>query len=172
MEISPMRFKSHTWNYNPEKIKILSQKEVVESIVPLDDNITESLGRNARMVTGEGCVFGENCFEEYYSIWGVFRDNTPGVLSIPEFAVMNAYFTSLSVIGEATDNLIRYSFSFTEVMDTTREKSPKTVHIAGDGESLWDIAYKYDITVEKLLELNPEIKHPFDVDEGLEVSIC
>ena len=43
MEISPMRFKSHTWNYNPEKIKILSQKEVVESIVPLDDNITESL---------------------------------------------------------------------------------------------------------------------------------
>ena len=172
MEISPMRFKSHTWNYNPEKIKILSQKEVVESIVPLDDNITESLGRNARVVTGEGCVFGENCFEEYYSIWCVFRDNTPGVLSIPEFAVMNAYFTSLSVIGEATDNLIRYSFTFTEVMDTTREKSPKTVHIASDGESLWDIAYKYDITVEKLLELNPELKHPFDVTEGLEVSIC
>lgn len=172
MEISPMRFKSHTWNYNPEKIKILSQKEVVESIVPLDDNITESLGRNARVVTGEGCVFGENCFEEYYSIWDVFRDNTPGVLSIPEFAVMNAYFTSLSVIGEATDNLIRYSFTFTEVMDTTREKSPKTVHIASDGESLWDIAYKYDITVEMLLELNPELKHPFDVTEGLEVSIC
>ena len=94
------------------------------------------------------------------------------ILSIPEFTVMNAYFTSFSVIGEATDNLIRYSFTFTEVMDTTREKSPKTVHIASDGESLWDIAYKYDITVEKLLELNPELKHPFDVTEGLEVSIC
>ena len=172
MEISPMRFKSHTWNYNPEKIKILSQKEVVESIVPLSDNITQSLGRNARVVTGEGCIYGENCFEEFYSMWDVFRDNTPGVLSLPEFAVMNACFTSLSIIGEATDSLIKYNFTFTEVMDTSRDKSPETVHIALEGESLWDIGYQYNISVEQLLELNTELKHPFDVSVGQEVSIC
>lgn len=172
MEISPMRFKQHTWNYNPEKIKILSQKEVVENIVPSADNITRNFGRNARVITGEGSILGEDCFKEFYNMWSVFQDNTSGVLSIPEFAVMNAYFTSLSVIGEATDNLIKYAFTFTEVMDTSKEKSPKTVHIALEGESLWDIGYKYEISVEKLLELNPEIKHPFDVSQGMEVSIC
>ena len=68
--------------------------------------------------------------------------------------------------------MIQYAFTFTEVIDTSKEKSPRTVHIALEDESLWDIGYKYDISVEKLLELNPEIKHPFDVSEGMEVSIC
>lgn len=172
MVISPMRYKEHIWNYNPEKIKILSKKEIIENKIPMADNIIQNFGRTARVITGEGSLFGNDCFSQFDELWHLYREESPGVLSVPEFVVMKAYFSDLTIIGEPTDKLITYSFLFTEVMDSEKVKSPVTVHIVSQGESLWDIANRYNVSVEDLLFLNGNIPNPFGINAGDEVKLC
>jgi hypothetical protein len=170
-----MRFNGHSWKYNPHTIKILSEKEIVENKIPYSSNVIQNFGRMARVIKGEGCLYGSDCFSQFDALWKIFRENKSGVLSIPEFAVMNGEFYSLEITGEPTDKMISYSFTFIEVMDKdreSREKSPATIHNTLQGQSLWTIANIYNLDVEALLSLNPQIKHPFDIEEGDKVKLC
>lgn len=169
---SPMRFKNLTWNYNPHSIKITSKKSMFQGKIPDGDNILKSYGRDCIVIIGEGCFYGENAFDKYRELWKLFKENKAGILSVPEFVVVKAYFSSLEIIGEATDNLINYKFTFIEDINSDREKYKVTRHIAKDGESLWDVSYNYDISVEELLSLNPTLKHPFDLLPEFEVKLC
>lgn len=172
MVLSPMRYKSHTWNYNPSSIKLLSQKEVIQQKIPMADNVLQNFGRNARVITGKGYLVGEDCFSQYDEMWKLHCSRESGILSVPDFAVMRACFTHLEIVGEPTDKMITYSFTFVEEMDTQREKSPITFHIVEGNQSLWDIGYIHSVTVEELLRLNPQYKNPFDVKENDEVVLC
>lgn len=46
-----------------------------------------------------------------------------------------------------------------------------TVHIVGKDETLPYIARKYNTTVDRLLELNPQISDPYLIWVGLEIRI-
>ena len=167
-----MRFRNLSWRFNPHTVKITSKKDIVENHIPLGDNVVQSFGRSSRVITGEGCLYGADCFSQYRDLWKLYRENKIGVLSLPEFLVVNAHFTSLQIIGEPTDNLIKYIFTFTEIIERDREKSPVTEHTADGKENLWDIGYKYNISVEELLSLNTTIKHPFAIEKGFKVKLC
>ena len=111
-----MSFKNHFWTYNPSTVKLLSDREIVEQKIPLGNNLIQNFGRNSRVITGEGYLFGENCFSQYDSLWKVHKEETSGLLTIPKFSVMNSYFTSLEIVGEPKENLISYKFTFVEDM--------------------------------------------------------
>ncbi|MBQ9674122.1 MAG: LysM peptidoglycan-binding domain-containing protein [Ruminococcus sp.] len=172
MILSPMRFKGVTWQYNPHTINISCQKNMVENKIHLNDSILQNFGRNARVISGEGCMYGEDCFTRMAKLWKLYRSNESGLLMIPEFTAVRAMFSSLKIIGEPTDKLIKYSFSFTEIMETVREQILPDIHIVRFGENLWDISFNYSICVETLLKLNPNIRHPFSLSEGDEVRLC
>lgn len=169
---SPMRFRNFSWKFNPHSIKISSKKDIAEEHMPYGDNILQSIGRNCAVITGEGSFFGKDCFEQYRKLWSLYRENKDGILSIPEFMVMKAHFSSLTIIGDPTDNLISYKFTFIEVMNSEREHLVFSIYQAKENESLWDVSYKFNISVEELLRLNPKIRHPFDVTTGDEVRLC
>lgn len=172
MIISPMKFKDLIWNYNPEKIKILSEKEIVESKIPMSYSDIQNFGRMARVIKGEGSLFGSDCFSQFDKLWQVYREDTAGMLSIPEFAVMQAMFTSLYIVGEPTDSLITYSFTFTEIMGEEQEESFLTSHTVIEGESLWDVSNRYNIPIDELVALNPSVQNPFMLKKGDEVVLC
>lgn len=172
MILSPMRFKGNIWQYNPQTIRLLSHKEIVENKIPYSDSILHNFGRIARIVKGEGCIYGDDCFARFDSMWKLYLKNTSGVLSVPEFVTMKAVFSSLEIVGEATDKLIGYTFTFIEDMDTENEIPVVETHRAIKGQSLWDVGNIYEIAVENLLKLNPDIKHPFDIKEGDEIRLC
>lgn len=172
MNIAKMSYKNQFWKYNPSTVKLLSSREIVEQKIPLASNILQNFGRNSRIVTGEGYLFGEDCFLQYDSLWELHKEETSGLLTIPKFSVMNCYFTRLEIIGEPKENLIKYKFTFLEDMDCYKSKFVPSFHIAEKGQSLWDISNKYNISVEELLSLNLWIKHPFSLSEGDKVILC
>lgn len=166
-----MRFRNLTWRFNPHTVKISSKTDTSENHIPFGNNITESFGRNVRTVTGEGYLCGEDCFSQYRDLWKLYKENVSGILSLPEFLVMKAYFSSIEIIGEPSDNLIRYIFTFTEVIEDKSDPLD-TSCVALKNQSLWDISYIYNISVEELLALNTNLKHPFDLAEGQVIKLC
>lgn len=172
MNISKMSYKNQFWKYNPSTVKLLSSREVVEQKIPLANNILQNFGRNARVVTGEGYFFGEDCFLQYDNLWSLHKEEKSGLLTIPKFVVMNCYFLNLEIIGEPKENLIQYKFTFLEDMESNVSEFLPSFYIVQKGDSLWDISNKYNISVAELLSLNLWIKHPFSLAEGDKVILC
>ena len=144
MKIAKMSFKNHFWTYNPSTVKLLSDREIVEQKIPLGNNLIQNFGRNSRVITGEGYLFGEDCFSQYDSLWKVHKEETSGLLTIPKFSVMNSYFTSLEIVGEPKENLISYKFTFVEDMSGVDKTYLPSFCYAESDESLWNISNKYN----------------------------
>lgn len=49
----------------------------------------------------------------------------------------------------------------------TEQLVPERTHTVREGDSLWDIAIEYDVTVDQLLQLNPEVSKSMLVGETL-----
>ena len=172
MKIAKMSFKNHFWTYNPSTVKLLSNREIVEQKIPMGNNLIQNFGRNSRVVTGEGYLFGEDCFSQYDSLWKVHKEETSGLLTIPKFSVMNSYFTSLEIVGEPKENLISYKFTFVEDMSGIDKTYLPSFCYAESGESLWNISNKYNVDIERLMLLNNQLKNPFDLKVGDKVALC
>lgn len=50
---------------------------------------------------------------------------------------------------------------------STEQLVPERTHTVREGDSLWDIAIEYDVTVDQLLQLNPEVSKSMLVGETL-----
>ena len=40
------------------------------------------------------------------------------------------------------------------------------------GETLWDISYRFDLPIDALVRLNPQVKRPDVVAEGTVIALC
>ena len=52
----------------------------------------------------------------------------------------------------------------------TEQLVPERTHTVREGDSLWDIAIEYDVTVDQLLQLNPEVSKSMLVGQTLIIS--
>lgn len=52
----------------------------------------------------------------------------------------------------------------------TEQPVPERTHTVREGDSLWDIALEYDVTVDQLLQLNPEVSKSMLVGQTLIIS--
>ncbi|MDP4119456.1 MAG: LysM domain-containing protein [Bacillota bacterium] len=173
MNLASMRFCGYTWRYNPKTIKISDGKNLAEINLPNGISVLQDFGQKDRVITGEGELFGDDAFIQYNILRKLYEEKRTGILSIPNTNPFVAVFSGLSVIGVPAPNLVQYSFTFREDMKTSfQEESEKIVHIATDGETLFTIANKYETTVEKLLQLNPNIRRPNEIVVGESVTIC
>lgn len=166
-----MRFKGFTFWCNPFSIEVLSEVSTADYTLPYSGQEYEDLGKKCRVIKGKGEIRGTDCLEKYAELYALLSKPGKGVLSLPNMKPMEALFTSLSALADVSPDKISYSFTFTEV--NSKEKKPflKT-HTVKSGETLFDIAYKYDVSVESLVELNPNIRRPDELLEGWEIKVC
>ena len=57
-----------------------------------------------------------------------------------------------------------------EEQPSTEQLVPERTHTVREGDSLWDIALEYDVTVDQLLQLNPEVSKSMLVGQTLIIS--
>lgn len=82
-----------------------------------------------------------------------------------------AVFESIKIVGSPKPEVLTYSFVFREVMESKRGQNLVSC-VTQNGENLWDISYKYGISIDTLVSLNTQIKRPDVVADGSVVRLC
>ena len=167
-----MSYKDFIFPVNPSLIKISHTRKTTQQKIPYENNIVSDMGKNCRVIRGEGEFYGENCISTFLRLRSIFENGGGGMLYIPGEKPVYAIFSSLDIIAEDIEGVGKYSFEFTESFE--KAVSTDDVSCIADGKSsLWDIAYKYDKSVENLIELNPSVRRPDSIIEsGERVTLC
>lgn len=171
MKLIPMRFMGYEWHHNPREITFECEKTVTERLVPYDVSQIQQTGRKNMVIKGTGELYGEDCMEQFERLFELFRRGGAGVLAIENTEPVFAVFESVKILGAPKENVLTYGFVFREVMEE-KESGKNTFHTARGGENLWDISYKYNIVIDELVRLNPQIKRPDIVAEGEVIRLC
>ncbi len=170
---SMIRFKGFAFEHNPETIKITSEKNISRQSVLGAKSAVRETGDNTRIITGEGKIHGENCIYRFMKLFSLKEQNGSGILSLPGIKPFYAFFASLEFSADPTPELISYRFVFRE--DGSKpalfEKAER-FYIIKDGEDLWDVAHRFNVPIETLAGLNPELKHVNFIEEGTRIKIC
>ena len=167
MKLVPMRFKGVEWRHNPREITFALDKTVHELPSPFGKAIVQNAGRKNRIIKGEGELFGEDCTEQFRALAELFKSGGSGILAIPKLGSLHAVFESLTLKGYPKNDVLTYGFVFREVMERERADKPDS-HTAADGETLWDISYLYNIEIDRLVALNPDIRRPDEPLDGVD----
>lgn len=184
MLLSPMRYKDYVWPHNPRVYEIEFKRKVVAHKIPFGAYTLQAMGREHRVLRGEGEFVGQDAYDEFRKLGSLFYSNTPGILVHPVWQTSNALFVGLSVRQEPREDYVSYSFEFWECFDgyTTAAEivTPVTEETAKaeawysvvSGDCLWNIAIKYGITLSALLALNPQIKNPNLIYPGDRIRVA
>lgn len=169
MNLLQMKFRNFVWVNNPSELVIRKAKNLRETAVPFGTSKTMSMGELRRRVSGKGYFVGENAREIFVELESEFKKGT-GMLQLPNEEPFLAEFEKLTEVNSQGENLIEYSFEFTE-LETKVESKKEQEYIALGGESLWDIAYRYSADVHRIIELNPQIRKINCLKEGEKVVL-
>lgn len=182
MNLQPMRFKNYVWPHNPRVYEISFRKDLVAHKVPFGLYTLQSLGREHRVLRGEGEFSGEGAYSQFKKLATVFYSNEPGVLVHPLWDTTMALFASLELKQEPTENYVKYAFEFwecyegydqglKEVSQTSVEMENEIMHMVSPGESIWDIANKYAVSAEDIVRANPNLKNVVDLGSGETIRV-
>ncbi len=173
LEGRAMRFGSFVWKRNPETLRVEYERNVKRLTLPQAGEALQDLGCRRRVVTGKGCFLGKAAAEEFGRLAAVFRIDGSGVLCVPGIAPFRAIFSSLQMLGEARPNAVDYSFQFLEDEAALQDDGilrPER-YVCAEGETLWDVANRFSVTVDALLQCNPLIQFPNRLETGTEVAL-
>ena len=171
MKLVPMRFMGVQWHHNPKEISFEGDKDVKELKAPFGNSYIQNLGRKNMKIKGTGELYGTDCLEQFDRLLALFRKGGQGVLAIPKISPIFAVFESVKIIGEPKPDMLTYSFVFREVMEKKQSDLPELC-VAGEGDTLWDISYRYGISIDTLVTLNKWVKRPDISLEGKTVKLC
>lgn len=168
-----MRFQNYTWKHNPKTIQVAYRREVKEWKLPGCGNILQDLGPGKRIVTGEGELFGDDCLTQFQSMADLCAQGGTGFLILPDSTGFEASLVSLTMLGEAGPDVVRYRFEFWEQVAGAPflSQEGKDIHIVKEGETLWDISKLYGISISELARKNPGIKRPDRLTPGERVVL-
>ena len=168
-----MRFCGYTLHHNPEKLKIESFSTLLELRSPCCEPESVHLGNRLRRIRGEGELYGADCIAQFLRLHALFERKEKGILSLPHMPSLTAYLRELDMIAEPEENVLGYRFVFVEAEPPTRGAYDAQVHeTLVEGESLWDISYRYNVPMDVLVRLNPQVKYIDHLDEGERVRLC
>lgn len=177
MVLSPMRFGDFIWPHNPRIYEIEYNRRIVCHKVPFGLYALSDMGREARILRGEGEFVGENAYEEFRKLAAMFYSDTPRILVHPIWQSAPAWFVSLKLKQEPRRDYVSYEFEFWEsfsgyelstkvVLNTvtsapTAEIPPaRRTYTIKSGDTLWGLAKANGLSLAELLKLNPQIRNP------------
>ena len=171
-----MKFKDFVWTKNPEKLSVSITREVKELQIPFYGAVMQDYGAKKRVISGEGEFVGEQCLQTYQALAALFDKGDSGVLKLPDLPELVAKPVSLSYIATTRPNVLRYQFLFWEDLSQplpTPAVNPFRFHytVKEEEENLWLLANREHTTVEKLLQLNPQITWPSYLSVGEQVVL-
>lgn len=171
MELALMRYKGFTFPCNPVSLEITRDKKVITYVKPLAGEDKAELCPECRVIKGKGELNGRDCIAQYEKLCKLQAQGGAGVLSVPVAEPLRAYFKNLTADADATPDRICYSFEFVEEENVYVNNPPK-LHLVAEGETLFDIAYDFGVSVDSLVKLNPSIRRPDDLTVGKEIAVC
>lgn len=180
-----MRYKDYVWPHNPRVYTIDYERSMAENKVPYGLYHLQDLGRRHRVMRGEGEFAGPDAYAQFGALANVFYGPGPGVLIHPLWQAARAYFVELKLMQEPRPDYVSYSFVFWEDLDyydsSLREEKQNAganegdagtlIHTVVKGDTLWGLVKGYGVTLERILQLNPQIKNPSLIRVGQEVRI-
>ncbi len=192
MLLSPMRFKNFVWPHNPRVYSIAFERKLAAHKIPFGLHYLQSLGQTRRVLRGEGEFVGEDAYDTFKTLATVFYEETPGVLVHPVWMTTTAWFAALELRQAPRRDYVAYSFEFWEVeggagtptLSTRPLEQPGTegggapaagadaqYHVVVRGDTLWEIARRYGVALERVVELNPSIRNPNLIYPGQKVRL-
>lgn len=173
-----MVFKSFVWPHNPKNINISIVKNSNTLYLPGLGPFVQQIGKDYKIIYGSGEFFGKNALTQFNQLSNLFSESSlPGKLLIPPIEPINAYFCELAITNQSNPEIIPYKFKFIE--DTTNaignfNNNPtqnNKFYYLKNNETLWDVANKFNINIDSILNLNPNLSNPYDVKPNLKVLI-
>lgn len=173
MNLNVMKFKNYVWPHNPSTINVSVKRDLKEVMIPFKGSVIQDYGREKRIVSGSGQFFGDDCIEQFDSLFFVFKQGGRGYLSLPGMDSFLAVFKELKLVGNSMPNVLTYNFEFWEELtsDMTDLDLREDFYTVLDGDTLWSIAAKVETPVETLLALNTNIKSPNQLVPGEKVRL-
>ncbi len=172
MIISNMRFDLFEWTHNPLTVEVGHRRRISQQNTAGGGSFVQGTGCDLKVIKGKGELAGETCLEEYEKLCALFERGRKGLLTLPFMKPFYAYFTDLSLVGEATPDLITYTFEFLEAENSEYSEKKDGAAYVTEGETLFDIAYREGVSMDVLVQLNPQIKRPDELLAGQEVRLC
>lgn len=192
MILSPMRFKNFVWPHNPRVYTIAFERKLAVHKIPFGLHYLQSLGQTRRVLRGEGEFVGEHAYDTFKRLATVFYEETPGVLVHPVWMTTTAWFAALELRQAPRRDYVAYSFEFWEVEGgagrptlSTRpleqsggegaqakaEEAQAQYHTVVRGDTLWELARRYGVSLNRIVELNPAIRNPNLIYPGQKVRL-
>lgn len=166
-----LRYKSFIFDKNPAEITFKGEKLLSTEHIPFSRSFLRESGAKPKIIKSSGSFSGENRLNRSLEIQKLFDKGGEGMLFLSDLPPVNAVMSSLSVYEKSGSTDIFYDIEFYEVPGEKEATGEKYI-TADEGDSLWSISAKYDIAIEKLVELNPLCIDPWDVSEGGKIRIA
>lgn len=190
MNLTNMRYKSFVWPHNPKVYSIRFERSMAVNKIPFGRCAIQNLGMTCRVMKGEGEFVGADAYTRFQELAALFYEDTAGILVHPLWTASNAWFVGLKLEQEPRADYVRYSFEFWEdhgganttlqAVNTAAETEAgvnsaggeKQWHTVRQGDSLWAIAVENGLSLNALMELNPEISNPNRIFVGQKVRVA
>ncbi len=168
-----MRYKNYVWKYNPKRLRISHERNIKEIAVPYERSLVRDYGEKRKIVNGIGEFFGEDCIKDFEELKAVFNEGGVGYLILPKMNPFLAVFRAIELEENPQPDYLTYSFEFWECSNGYRCQDPcgSSYYVIKQGESLWNVSNEVGKSIDELMNLNPSIKRPDDVEEGERVKI-
>lgn len=170
MILSSMSFDGFTWEFNSKYLTFSHLSSVNSVNYPYGGSTLQDFGKKNCVIEGKGYFVGNYCTDMYNKLKNKFYISKTGVLILPGFPPIKAFFNKLVLNGEPKPDILEYEFEFIEISDEYLEAASlnfsestdgKNIRkIIPNGETLWDLSYKYGINIDKLIAFNPQIRRP------------
>ncbi|TCL42633.1 hypothetical protein [Harryflintia acetispora] len=115
-----MQFGDYQFRYNPSRIVLRQEKNIRLRSCPGRWQDAQNIGENARIIEGEGELFGGDVAAQWEALCQSYRAQEPALLISPVAGPMYAYFAYLEAVGQGGVTL-RFSFRFIEDQRRTLE---------------------------------------------------
>lgn len=168
MKLMTMSFKGLAWQVNPTALNVEYAQNIRETLLPFAGSKLTDLGAKKRRVSGQGYFVGKDCMEQWRRLEDLFKLGGPGSLQLPGLEPFRAVLSELKLLGGEGEDMVKYSFAFTEVWAGESWRGQGT-HKAAERESLWDYAGRYGWDMEELRAANPHIRDIAWLEQGEEV---
>lgn len=175
MELLPMRYGEYQWPHNPRSYEIEYKRRIACNKVPFGLYVLSDMGRDQRIMRGEGEFVGAGAYDEFKKLACMFYLDKPQLLVHPVWQVAPAWFVGLRLKQEPRKDYVSYEFEFWECFDgygwlpetvesgsggATEQRTERKTYTLRAGDSLWRLAGENGLSMEGLLSLNPQIRNP------------
>ncbi|MDE5670626.1 MAG: hypothetical protein K2I14_04075 [Eubacterium sp.] len=165
-----MKFKDFEFPTNPLFIKTEMACRINEKSVLSGESKVFHVSDRASVIKTDGCFWGDDGSDALLKLKMLMKSRKPGWLFLPDGSCYNAYLSSVDIREDAKKNCISYSISFIEKCPGKKSEYDFGFTYAEDDENMYDIAFRCDKSIEKLMEIN-DFSNPFSVKKGDKVVL-